>query len=174
MLTTLDTATRLTRFVWQEIFTPSYENQERMHNEGIPLKKHPAVTFITNPWFASIFVVCLAGFLASTGSANSIWPICGASNQLLAALTLLGVSMYLMTKRLNFWITLIPTALMMFMSIWGLLDIINAFMSKSLTLAGAAVFLILMAVMLVVLSVIMLRKNLRQLYSDGARGEPEL
>jgi len=174
MLTTLDTATRLTRFVWQEIFTPSYENQERMHNEGIPLKKHPAVTFITNPWFASIFVVCLAGFLASTGSANSIWPIFGASNQLLAALTLLGVSMYLMTKRLNFWITLIPTALMMFMSIWGLLDIINAFMSKSLTLAGAAVFLILMAVMLVVLSVIMLRKNLRQLYSDGARGEPEL
>ncbi len=169
MLTTLDTATRLTRFVWQELFTPSWENREKMQNEGITAKKSPVLSFITNIWVASILSVVLAGLMASTGSANSIWPIFGASNQLLAALTLLGVSMYLMTKKLNFWVTLLPTALMMLMSIWGLSDIIKAFVDKNLMLAGAAGFLIVMALLLVALSVIMLHRNLRQLYGKGEK-----
>ncbi len=158
MLTSLDTATRLARFVQQEIFSPSYtEKQEKPVVE----KKHPLVKFITDKYVASFCVIVISGFMVGTGSANSIWPIFGASNQLLAALTLLGITLYLMTKKMNFWISLLPTVLMMVMSIWGLIDVITAHLDDSLLLVGAALFLIVMALILTILSVIILKRHLK-------------
>ncbi len=48
------------------------------------------------------------------------WNIFGSSNQLLAALTLLGVTVWMARKKMNFWIALVPTLFMMVMTMWSL------------------------------------------------------
>lgn len=159
MMTSLDTATRLARFVWQELFTPSEDKIAKMKEVHMPIRTSKIITITTNSAIATFIVVGLSGIMVSTGSASSIWPIFGASNQLLAALTLLAVTMYLMLKKANFWITLLPTVLMMVMSIWGLVDVVNAFWDKSRILVVSSIFLIFMASLLVILPFIIMRKN---------------
>lgn len=48
------------------------------------------------------------------------WNIFGSSNQLLAALTLLGVTVWMARRRMNYWLALVPTVFMMVMTLWSL------------------------------------------------------
>ena len=75
-LTSLDTATRLGRYMFQELFTP--------HGmEASDLTGWRAV--LVNPWVATIITVVLGVGLGMTGY-QLVWPLFGAANQLLAAL----------------------------------------------------------------------------------------
>ena len=77
-LTSLDTATRLGRYMFQELFTP--------HGmEASELTGWRAV--LVNPWVATIITVVLGVGLGLTGY-QLVWPLFGAANQLLAALGL--------------------------------------------------------------------------------------
>jgi carbon starvation protein len=49
------------------------------------------------------------------------WGIFGSSNQLLAALTLLGVTVWMARKRMAWWFAALPAAFMMVMTLWSLL-----------------------------------------------------
>jgi len=84
-LTSLDTATRLGRFTFQEFFRSG--NQTPIQN------------FLTNRFVATFFTIIPAGILALSGSYTTIWPIFGAANQLLAALALLTGSVWLAKKQ---------------------------------------------------------------------------
>ena len=64
ILTTLDTATRISRYLTEELLG------------------------IKNRYLAAIIVVVLSGLLAISGAWQKIWPVFGASNQLVAALAL--------------------------------------------------------------------------------------
>jgi carbon starvation protein len=162
MLTSLDTATRLGRFCWQEIFG-SRDKKVVEHSEvtGLNTIKQQSglVKFVTNSFVASLIVVGISLIMAQSGSASSVWPIFGASNQLLAALTLLAITLYLKTKNLNYHITFLPTILMVVMSIWGLIEVVKQFWSSNFVLVGSAIFLISMASLLVILSLIVLKKH---------------
>ncbi|UCE05382.1 MAG: carbon starvation protein A [bacterium] len=84
-LTSLDTATRLGRFAFQEFFRS--ENPTPIQN------------FLTNRFVATFFTVLAGGILALSGSYQAIWPIFGSANQLLAALALLAGSVWLAKKK---------------------------------------------------------------------------
>ncbi|MGN1393336.1 MAG: carbon starvation protein A [Succinivibrionaceae bacterium] len=165
MMTSLDTATRLARFVWQELFSRSLK-KEQINNEAQP---NSLFAFLTNSIVATIIVVALSAFMVTTGNANAIWPIFGASNQLLAALALLAITIYLAGKKSNYLITLIPTLFMMVMSVWGLVDIIKSFWGINNILVCSSVFLIVMAFLLVVLSIFMLHKHLIVISSKSVK-----
>lgn len=60
---------------------------------------------------------------------RAFWPLFGASNQLLAALTLMGVTVWLWRTRRESWVWLvtgIPTLVMYVMSSWALINIVGA------------------------------------------------
>ncbi|ABR50375.1 carbon starvation protein CstA [Alkaliphilus metalliredigens QYMF] len=78
-LTSLDTATRLGRFILQEFF--AQEDAD---------KKNP----LTNMYVATGITAGLGGLLAVT-SWQAIWPIFGSANQLLAALALMAIAVWL-------------------------------------------------------------------------------
>jgi carbon starvation protein len=76
VLTTLDTGTRLGRFIFSELF-----------GEKTPL--------FNNRWVASSVILLFAAILGVSEGYKAIWPVFGASNQLVAALALIVVSSYL-------------------------------------------------------------------------------
>lgn len=156
MLTTLDTATRLSRFVWQELFLPA---QGRREGRGLPIWRR----FFANPVTATLVAVAAAGTLAFSGSAWEIWPVFGASNQLLAALTLLVVTLVLVRRKANFWVALIPMLFMSAITIWALVELMedNLKPDGQVLLVVATAALLLLALGLAVMSVWSLRRPTR-------------
>ncbi len=107
--TTLDTATRLQRYVIQEL--------------GSDLKAN----FLQNKWVATAVAVISALILAfATGpdgkGALKLWPLFGAVNQTLAALALITISAYLKKQGGLKWLFPgIPAMFMSVMTIWALI-----------------------------------------------------
>ena len=110
--TTLDTATRLQRYVLQELA------------ETMRIKP------LTNKYFATAVVVSIGGALAmlpggpgqDPGTGGTIlWPLFGATNQLLAGLACMVVVFYLWRRNQPIWFAAIPMVLMMIMPAWALL-----------------------------------------------------
>jgi carbon starvation protein len=105
--TTLDTATRIQRYVVAELFS------------DINIK------FMSNKYTAAAFAVITAFFLAfATGAdgkgALTLWPLFGSINQLLASLTLLVVTVYLKEKGgKKYLTTFIPFIFMIIITLLG-------------------------------------------------------
>jgi carbon starvation protein len=97
ILTTLDTATRLGRYLMAELLG----TQSR--------------------WTPTIVVVAAAAALAFSGQWRTLWPAFGASNQLVAALALLVVSMWLLQRGRGALPTLVPALLMLATTIGALI-----------------------------------------------------
>jgi carbon starvation protein len=97
ILTTIDAGTRVARYLIQEmggqVFTP-------MKN----LNWWPGVVF------SSAVVVFAWGYLISTGSIATIWPMFGAANQLLGTLALcIGTTVLIKMRKANYlWVTAVP------------------------------------------------------------------
>lgn len=100
-LTSLDTGTRLGRFMFQELFTPS------AGKEATPVQKT-----CSNMYVATIVTVILGGVLCLGGYAN-IWPLFGACNQLVAVPCFLGVAVWLSKKGRNNKMLYFPMAFML-------------------------------------------------------------
>jgi carbon starvation protein len=107
--TTLDTATRIQRYIISELFGSLKMN------------------FLTGKYIATFIAVVTALILAfATGAggkgALKLWPLFGAVNQTLAGLALIIITLYLKTKGGVKWaVAGIPAVLMMFMTIWALI-----------------------------------------------------
>jgi carbon starvation protein len=147
MLTTLDTATRLTRFTWQELFLPDASRGGRESDEK------PWARLCANRYVATGVAIGCAGYLAMSGNAMQIWPVFGASNQLLAALTLLVVTLVLVRKKANFWVSLLPMLFMMLVCIWALVSLVISNLKAApvnWVLVVTSAFLLLMAFVLLV------------------------
>ena len=100
-LTTLDTGTRLCRFCLQELFTFKKKN----------LADEKPKTSIDR-YSATLICVILGGALALSGEWKTMWPVFGSANQLLAAIALLAISMWLYHTGRNIWYTVIPMIFM--------------------------------------------------------------
>ena len=100
--TTIDTATRLQRYVISEF------------GDSIGQK------WLDNKYIAAGFAVVSAYLMAFRGSANVIWPLFGATNQLLAGLALLTITVYLAENNKPTQYTMIPMIFMVFMTTWGM------------------------------------------------------
>ena len=153
MLTSLDTAMRLARFVWQELTLPR-DNAEKQVVNAVKTTVQPSRfrSFIGNRWTATIIVLIAGAYLALSGEGNDMWPVFGASNQLLAALTLLSVTLWLMRKKRPALFAMLPMFFMLVISIWALVCLI---MQKwgNVTLVTISIMLIALAIFLLVLAI---------------------
>ncbi|NMA42763.1 MAG: carbon starvation protein A [Oligosphaeraceae bacterium] len=144
IMTSLDTATRLGRFVWQELVLPEQNPGEK---KATP-PQGAVRNFLGNRWIATAIIVLFAAVMAFSGSAQQIWPVFGASNQLLAALTLLTVTLFLYRKKKPVLFALLPFLFMLFISIWALLILLKQQWGQSTFLVLISIVLLLLALML--------------------------
>ena len=151
MLTSLDTATRLARFIWQEMVLPK-GSAESSDNAATQPAMSPTRQFFASRWTSTVIIILLGGWLVLSGEGNHIWPIFGAGNQLLAALTLLAVSLWLMRTKRPVLFALLPMFFMLLISGWALVILIKQNISKNWSLVFIAAFLLVMALALLALS----------------------
>jgi len=99
ILTTIDTGTRIARFLLQELLGKIYQ----------PFEK---VDWPPGVWISTALVTLGWGGLIWTGSIETIWPMFGVANQFLAMIALVVVTSHLLqTNRARYvWVTLIPLA----------------------------------------------------------------
>ncbi len=147
-LTSVDAVARIGRMSLQELFTPP---------EGV--EKNGVQKLFTNPVFATIltlvlsYLLCLAGYM-------SIWPLFGSANQLLSALVLTSLAVFLKATGRKGWMLYVPMTIMfcvtmtaLGMSVWRIFGALSAgtfvFMvdGLQLILAVALIALALMVVM---------------------------
>jgi carbon starvation protein len=98
VVTTLDTAVRLNRYLFEELWSFIFKKVPKL------LK-----SYLFNAGLAVIAMYLLARYNAFL----VIWPIFATANQLLAAMTLIVVSVWLARRGKSFWFTALPTAFMM-------------------------------------------------------------
>ena len=102
VMTTLDTATRIARYVCNELLGETFN-----------------VPYMKNKYAATILVGILAGALA-LGNWKAIWPVFGAANQLIASLVLIVASVYLLSRKRSFLFTAIPAVIMLVTTVGAL------------------------------------------------------
>ena len=108
-MTTIDSVARIGRMSLQELFVPS-EGQE-MSALGKILSNNYIATALT---LVLAYALCLAGYA-------SIWPLFGAANQLLAALVLVSLSVFLKMTGRKGWMLYVPMTFMFIVTMSALL-----------------------------------------------------
>jgi carbon starvation protein len=137
VVTTLDAAVRLNRYLFEELW-------------GILFKKTPRL--LSRYWVNSGLSVLIMWGLASSNAFNLLWPIFGTANQLLAAMSLLAVSAWLMLRKKRAWFTLIPAGFMLLTTLASLVILFAQYIrQKNYVLAAADVVLFGLAVGVVTL-----------------------
>lgn len=140
-LTTLDTATRLCRFMLQELTEKE---------EGKP----PAVvTLVTNRYVAGLICVVLGGWLALGGGWRTLWPLFGSANQLIAALALLAVTVWLARSGKSNWFVFYPMIFMLAVTMTALVVMFLKVVDVNLVQTIIVVLLFILAIVLVYLAI---------------------
>ena len=152
-LTSLDTATRLARYMFQEFWLNPGEDVSSVTGFRAILVK---------PIVATLITVVLGIFLGLNGYAN-IWALFGAANQLLAALGLMAVATWLGQIGKNNKMFFIPMFFMLIVTICSLLLTIKTNLG-AIGAEGAGswpIVRLVLAVLLIVLSLILAVKAVK-------------
>ena len=156
VVTTLDSSVRLTRYLFEELWTTLLG------------RRTPA--FLKNSLFNSAIAVVLMFLMCWFNAFQKIWPIFGSGNQLLAAMALLVVSLWLLARRRQAWFTLLPAA---FMTVTTLGALVYLFYTDYLpkqnwTLMATDIVLILLAGAMIVLAIVSLARRRYQAEPEPA------
>lgn len=149
--TTMDTGVRLQRYIFEE-FGQIYK---------IPALKNGYVATI------SAVVICMLLVFGTGGTDGAggltIWPLFGTTNQLMAGLTLLVVSVMLLRRGIKSWYTLLPMAFLLVMTVLALmLQLYSFFQKEQWLLLGLDVVILICAVMISLECVSTLRREWTQ------------
>ena len=144
-LTSLDTATRLAGYSFQEYFE-------------VKEKKEQSV-LVKNRYIATGITV-LFGANTLSGQSMTLWPLFGSANQMLAAIALLALTVWISHLKLNYSFTMIPMIFMFAVTLTALVTFIYSNLSKqNFTLSLIALLLFVLAVILAYQAYQVLRKN---------------
>ena len=139
VVTTLDTAIRLNRYLFEELWSILFKNPH---------------VILRSFWFNSALSVALMWVLAYSNAFSTLWPIFGTANQLLAALGLIAVSAWLLMKGRKYAFALIPAIFMVATTMASLLILLRNYVNNSnYILMVTDVLLFLLSVAVIVLAV---------------------
>jgi len=123
ILTTIDTGTRVARFMVQEFLGKAYKPLER-------------TDWLPGAIGSSLLVVVAWSYFIWTGSISTIWPMFGVSNQLLASIALcVGTTVLINSGKLRYaWITILPLSFVATTTLTaGWLNIVDNFLPLART-----------------------------------------
>ena len=163
-LTSLDSVARIGRMSFQELFLGDTTDPEKMT---------PVQCVLTNKYFATV-ITLFFGYLLTLGGYNNVWPLFGSANQLLAALVLIALAVFLKTTGRTGWTLYIPMFAMLAVTFTALVQKFIALVQN--VSAGQATFLVdglqlIVAILLMVLGVLVAFSCLKKLFTAKKSAE---
>ena len=163
-LTSLDSVARIGRMSFQELFYGESTDPKQMT---------PAQRVLTNKYFATV-ITLFFGDLLTLGGYSNVWPLFGSANQLLAAMVLIALAVFLKTTGRTGWTLYIPMFVMLAVTF-------TALVQKTIALAANiaahnATFLVdglqlIVALLLMILGVLVAYSCLKKLFTTTKNSE---
>ena len=157
-LTSLDSVARIGRMSFQELFYGDTTDASKM-----PVWQK----VLTNKYFATV-ITLFFGYLLTLGGYNNVWPLFGSANQLLAALVLIALAVFLKTTGRTGWTLYAPMFIMLAVTFTALVQKTIALVRNMVS--GQATLLVdglqfIVAILLMVLGVLVAFSCLKKLFT---------
>lgn len=163
-LTSLDSVARIGRMSFQELFIGDTTDTSKM-----PVWQK----ILTNKYFATV-ITLFFGYLLTLGGYTNVWPLFGSANQLLAALVLIALAVFLKTTGRTGWTLYAPMFIMLAVTFTALVQKTIALVKN--IASGNATMLVdglqfIVAILLMVLGVLVAFSCLKKLFTKKAKAE---
>ena len=153
-LTSLDAVARISRMSFQEFF----EVEEGQEPSGL-------VKVLTNKYVSTIIsLVC--GYLLSLGGYVNIWPLFGSANQLLAAMVLISLAVFLKVTGRKGFMLYIPMVLMFIVTMTALVQAIYGIVMKLFVTGG---FVLMVDGLQLVVAILLVALGLMVGFNSGSK-----
>jgi len=163
-LTSLDSVARIGRMSFQELFYGESTDPKQMT---------PAQRVLTNKYFATV-ITLFFGYLLTLGGYSNVWPLFGSANQLLAAMVLIALAVFLKTTGRTGWTLYIPMFVMLAVTFTALVQKTIALVAN--IAAHNATFLVdglqlIVALLLMILGVLVAYSCLKKFFTTTKNSE---
>ncbi len=168
-LTSLDAVARIARTSFSEFFAKS--------NDALAIEdKSGAMKVLGNPWFATL-VTLIPGLALTFGGYLAIWPLFGASNQLLGGMTMITLAVFCKCTCRKGAMLYVPVAFLLCCTFTSLVQSIMGCVTALSAGTAASVFnsvlQLVFAILLVVLGLIVAVNCLRELFTKESGSLPD-
>ncbi|WP_410054807.1 carbon starvation protein A [Olsenella uli] len=169
-LTSLDAVARIARTSFSEFFAQSNDAL------AIDAAQSGAMKLVMNPWFATV-VTLIPGFALAFGGYQNIWPLFGASNQLLGGMTMITLAVFCKVtgrKGLMLYVPVVFLLCCTFTSlVMSIMGCITALSTKGAAVIATSGLQLVFAVLLVALGLIVAYNCLKEFFTKAEGSIPD-
>lgn len=170
-LTSVDAVARIGRLSFQEFFAKGDDAAEDVAAENTGLAK-----VFSNTWVATVLTLAL-GFALAFGGYNNIWPLFGASNQLLGGMTMITLAVFCKCTGRKGFILYVPVAFLLACTFTSLVQSIiscaNALAAGGMAVIATSGLQLVFAILIVILGIFVAYNCLKELFTKEAGSIPD-
>ena len=170
-LTSVDAVARIGRLSVQEFFAKGNDAAEDAAAENTGVAK-----ILSNTWVATVLTLALGLALAFGGYLN-IWPLFGASNQLLGGMTMITLAVFCKCTGRKGFMLYVPVAFLLVCTFTSLVQstigCINALSSSGAAVIATSGLQLVFAILLMILGAIVAYNCLKELFTKEAGSLPD-
>lgn len=170
-LTSVDAVARIGRLSFQEFFAKGDDAAEDVTAENTGLAK-----VFSNTWVATVLTLAL-GFALAFGGYNNIWPLFGASNQLLGGMTMITLAVFCKCTGRKGFMLYVPVAFLLACTFTSLVQSIiscaNALAAGGMAVIATSGLQLVFAILIVILGIFVAYNCLKELFSKEAGSIPD-
>lgn len=170
-LTSVDAVARIGRLSFQEFFARGNDAAEDASAETTGL-----VHVLSNTWVSTVLTLAL-GLALAFGGYNNIWPLFGASNQLLGGMTMIALAVFCKCTGRKGWMLYVPVAFLLCSTFASLVQstigCVNALAASGTAVIATSGLQLVFAILLMVLGVIVAYNCLKEFFTKKAGSMPD-
>lgn len=170
-LTSVDAVARIGRLSVQEFFAKGNDAAEDAAAENTGVAK-----VLSNTWVATVLTLALGLALAFGGYLN-IWPLFGASNQLLGGMTMITLAVFCKCTGRKGFMLYVPVAFLLVCTFTSLVQstigCINALSNSGAAVIATSGLQLVFAILLMILGAIVAYNCLKELFTKEAGSLPD-
>lgn len=170
-LTSVDAVARIGRLSFQEFFAKGDDAAEDVAAENTGLAK-----VFSNTWVATVLTLAL-GFALAFGGYNNIWPLFGASNQLLGGMTMITLAVFCKCTGRKGFMLYVPVAFLLACTFTSLVQSIiscaNALAAGGMAVIATSGLQLVFAILIVILGIFVAYNCLKELFTKETGSIPD-
>lgn len=170
-LTSVDAVARIGRLSFQEFFARGNDAAGDASAETTGL-----VHVLSNTWVSTVLTLAL-GLALAFGGYNNIWPLFGASNQLLGGMTMIALAVFCKCTGRKGWMLYVPVAFLLCSTFASLVQstigCVNALAASGTAVIATSGLQLVFAILLMVLGVIVAYNCLKEFFTKKAGSMPD-